>query len=264
MKAPLKNPQDGTQIGNQESERSESRRQLLFLVLGGFFLTNAVVAEVVGGKLFSPEFFGRRFLLSVGSLLWPFVFVTSDIINEYFGRKGVRKLSILGAFMIAYAFIALTICGVPKAAPESLVSDASYESVFFQSRWIIVGSIAAFLLAQLLDVTVFWMLRRRTGRRLLWVRATGSTLVSQLIDTFVVGFIGLHLPSYFGAGGLDFKTFLLAAWSGYQFKFAVAILVTPLLYLAHNVIDRWLGEKTALTLMTSAATSEEASPPPRT
>ncbi len=174
------------------------RKQLLFLVLAAVFLTNALVAELIGGKLVTGSLFGFDYTQSVGIFLWPVVFVTSDIINEYFGRRGVRRLSILGATMIAYAFVALSVAGIPAAASFSPVSDASYRQVFFQSRWIIVGSITAFLVAQLLDVTVFWLLRRRTGAGLLWVRATGSTLVSQLVDTFIVGFIGLHLPWRFG------------------------------------------------------------------
>src|SRR4030095_11597061 len=119
-------------------------------------------------------------------VLWPVVFIFTDIVNEYFGRRGVRQLSFLAAAIIAYAFVALSMSTLLAAADFSPVDDASFRRVFLQSQWIIVGSIAAFLLAQLLDVTVFWLIRRQTGHRFLWLRATGSTVVSQLIDTFVV------------------------------------------------------------------------------
>jgi uncharacterized integral membrane protein (TIGR00697 family) len=228
-------------------------------MLGAIFLTNALIAEMVGGKLFQVPIAGLTLTLSVGALLWPVVFVISDLINEYFGRAGVKRLSLLGAAMIAYGFVAISICGLPAAASFSPVSDASFQQVFRQSRWIIVGSIAAFLVAQLLDVTVFWSLRRITGRRKLWLRATGSTVVSQIVDTLVVGFIGLHLPYrlYGPAQGIDFGTFLRSALSGYLFKFVVAVGATPLLYLGHAAVDRWIGHQEADALIDAAASREK-------
>jgi hypothetical protein len=191
-------------------------------------------------------------------VLWPVVFVFTDIINEYFGRPGVRKMSFLAAAIIAYSFVALTAAGAVPAASFSPVDDASFSRVFTQSQWIIVGSILAFLLAQLLDVTVFWMIRRATGHRFLWLRATGSTVFSQLIDTFVVGFIGLHLPTYFGRPGPNFAEFINAGFSGYLFKFAIALSVTPLLYGIHKIVDSYLGKTEAELLIEATAETERA------
>jgi queuosine precursor transporter len=232
------------------------RRQTLFLVLSGVFLGNALLAELIGGKLFQVPTPWHTFTLSAGIVLWPVVFVFTDIINEYFGRPGVRKITLLAAAIIAYAFVALTAADAVPAASFSPTDDASFQRVFLQSRWIIVGSILAFLLAQLLDVTVFWLIRRATGPRLLWLRATGSTLVSQLIDTFVVGFIGLHLPYLLGYQGVDGSTYLNSAVSGYLFKFVIAIAVTPLLYLIHRVIDGYLGRDEAERLIDATAAQE--------
>lgn len=238
---------------------STSRRELLFLVLGALFLTNALIAELIGGKLFELAPFGLPLTLSAGALLWPVVFVTTDLINEYFGRAGVRRLSLIGAAMIAYAFVAISVAAIPESASFSPVGDAAFGQVFRQSRWIIVGSIVAFLLAQLIDVSVFWALRRATGAGRLWLRATGSTVVSQLVDTFVVGFIGLHLPYLlYGAGnGVDAGTFLRGAVSGYLFKFVVAVGMTPVIYLGHGIVDRWLGPE-ADQLIGAAAAGEQA------
>jgi uncharacterized integral membrane protein (TIGR00697 family) len=250
----------------------EQRRQALLVVLAGFFLGNALLAEMIGGKLFQvpapwQALVGegsvwQAFTLSCGVILWPLVFIISDIINEYFGRAGVRRLSFLGAGIIAYAFLALWVCDQVRAAAFSPVDDASFSRVFLQSRWIIVGSITAFLAAQLIDVTVFWIIRRHTGHRLLWLRATGSTLVSQLIDAFVVAFIGLYLPWRLGfsqaAEPFTFVRYLNTASSGYLFKLAVAIGTTPLLYLIHAAIDRYLGPEAAEMLIEDTARSERA------
>ena len=241
----------------------ERRRQSLLLVLAGFFVGNALLAELIGGKLFQVPTSLHTFTLSCGVVLWPVVFIMTDIINEYFGRKGVRRLSILTAVIISYAFVALWLTGYVKAASFSPVQDPAYSQVFFQSRWIIVGSIVAFLLAQLIDVTVFWIIRRQTGHRFLWLRATGSTVVSQLIDTFVVGFIGLYLPWRLGYTAPDappftFDHYLNTSTSGYIFKLLVAIGVTPVLYVVHAIIDRYLGERQADAMIEATAETEHA------
>jgi hypothetical protein len=236
----------------------DDRLQTLFLVLGAVFLGNALLAELIGGKLFQVPTRWHTFTLSAGIVLWPVVFIMTDVVNEYFGRAGVRKLSFLAAGIISYAYLALWLTRLVPAADFSPVDDASFNRVFLQSQWIIVGSIVAFLLAQLIDVTVFWIIRRQTGHRFLWLRATGSTVVSQLIDTFVVQFIGLHLPFLLGSRGLDFPQFLNSASSGYVFKLAVAIAITPILYFVHAAIDRALGPAEAEAVIEMVASGERA------
>ena len=225
--------------------RWAARRQLIFQVLGAFFVGNALLAELIGGKLFQVATPWHVFTLSCGVVLWPFVFIMTDVVNEYYGRIGVRRLSFFAAAMISYAFAMLTIAQLVPAASFSPIDDDSFARVFLQSRWIIVGSIAAFLIAQLVDVTVFWVVRHRTGGRHLWLRATGSTVVSQLIDTFVVGFIGLYLPSRLGYSRSEvpftFYDFMNTSLSGYAFKFGVAVAVTPLLYGLHGAVHHYLG-----------------------
>jgi uncharacterized integral membrane protein (TIGR00697 family) len=246
--------------GARSAAHDEERLQRLFVVLAGFFVGNALLAELVGGKLFQVPTPLHVFTLSCGVILWPVVFVMTDLINEYYGRSGVRRLTFLAAAVIAWAFVALWLSQYVRAARFSPVDDASFDRVFLQSQWIIVGSISAFLLAQLVDVTVFWILRRRTGARMLWLRATGSTLVSQLIDTFVVGFIGLYLPSALGLSRSDepftFAHYLNTASSGYVFKFAIAIAVTPVLYLVHGAIDAYLGTRAATEVIEEVAHEE--------
>jgi uncharacterized integral membrane protein (TIGR00697 family) len=240
------------------TDRFAERRQTLFLILAGVFLANALLAELIGGKLFAIETPWGRLALSCGIVLWPVVFVMTDIVNEYFGARGVRQLTFLAAAIISYAYVALWITQLVPAADFSPVDDASFARVFLQSRWIIVGSITAFLIAQILDVTVFWVIRRRTGHRLLWLRATGSTLASQLVDTFVVQFIGLYLPFALGGRGVDFPTFLNSASTGYAFKVAVAVAVTPVLYLVHRIVDEALGHRRAEELVEAVARTEHA------
>lgn len=228
----------------------QTRRDIVYLALAGFFVTNAILGELTGGKLFT---FGI-FTLSIGVIPWPVVFIATDLINEYFGREGVRRLTLMTIALIVYAFIVLFLAMQVPAAPFSPVNDAQFQAVFGQSLWIIVGSVTAFALSQLVDVGVFWLVRHRTGGRFLWMRATGSTVVSQLIDSIVIVGIAFWLP-----GKVKTSEFLQVAASNYSFKLLIAIGVTPLLYAGHAAIDRFLGIEEAHQLIEqSAKASEEA------
>lgn len=247
------------------------RRVRLFVILGGFFLANAIIAEFMGVKLFSLERTlgwepanltllgqsGLGFNLSAGVLLWPFVFVLTDVINEYFGPRGVKFLAWLTVGLISYGFVmyyfaiglepadffrTMHVDALPEAERAGMsarVADlnTAYALIFGQGLWIIVGSIVAFLVAQIVDVFVFQKIKQYTGDRLLWLRATGSTLVSQLIDSFIVLFIAFYLP-----GKITFPNLIALGSLAYIYKFVMAVVLTPVIYLAHYWIDRYLGE----------------------
>jgi uncharacterized integral membrane protein (TIGR00697 family) len=248
-----------------------SRPQLLFVVLLAIFLTNALIAEFVGVKIFALEdtlgidpmqwqLFGQSGSLSftAGVLLWPFVFVLTDIINEYFGRRGVRFVSWLVVILIVYAFIAVYVAihlapaswwlvvGVDDGVPDM---QAAYRAIFGQGLWTIAGSLTAFMIGQLLDVAVFHRIRRVTGERWIGLRATGSTLVSQFVDSFVV----LYIAFVLGPQQWPVSLFLAVGTVNYLYKAGMAVLMTPVLYAAHAGIDRWLGAETSARLKAEAA-----------
>ncbi len=245
---------------------------ILFLLLGGFFITNALVAEFIGVKIFSLEALlgippmnwkifgvdGLGFNLTAGVILWPVVFVMTDVINEYFGQKGVRYLSWMTVGLIVYAFFIVYIAievppnewwksqsGIhPSNLDMSIPNmDLSFRKIFGQGLWIIVGSLVAFLIGQLVDVIVFQKIKRMTGEKKIWLRATGSTLVSQFIDSFVV----LLIAFYIGADW-DLVRVLAIGLVNYLYKFTLAIILTPVIYLAHHVIDNYLGPDLASKL----------------
>jgi queuosine precursor transporter len=226
----------------------QTRRDIVYLALAGFFVTNAILGEVTGGKLFT---FGV-FTLSIGVIPWPVVFIATDLINEYFGREGVKRLTFMTIALIVYAFVVLFLAMQVPAASFSPVTDAQFRSVFGQSLWIIVGSVTAFAMSQLVDVGVFWLVRHRTGGRFLWMRATGSTVVSQLIDSIVIIGIAFWLP-----GKVKTAEFLQVAASNYSFKLLIALGTTPLLYAGHAAIDRFLGVEEAHHLIEQSAKASE-------
>lgn len=247
------------------------RSTKLFVVLGGFFVCNALIAEFIGVKIFALEdtlrlppfdwqIFGQSGSLSftAGVLLWPVVFIMTDIINEYFGKRGVRFLSWMAVGLICYAFLfAYLAIGLAPASwwvgiqAERGVPNmqAAFTAIFGQGMWIIAGSVIAFLIGQIIDVTVFHRVRRLTGERMVWARATGSTLISQLVDSFVV----LYIAFVLGPQQWSMELFLAVGTVNYLYKFVVAIGLTPVIYLGRYLIDGYLGADLSHQLKQRAA-----------
>ncbi len=249
----------------------EQKKNTLFVVLAGIFLTNAIIAELIGVKIFSGEStlglapadlnilgFTMDFNLTAGAVIWPVVFVTSDLINEYFGKPGVKRISYLAALFIGYSFVVIFLtmklppaewwleANNKDASGNYFNMDFAFNKILGQGQRIIIASLTAFLIGQLIDVFVFQKLKAITGTKMLWLRATGSTLVSQFIDSFVVLYIAF--VGTFSAGQI-----IAIGLTNYLYKFAVAILLTPVIYLGHYLIDHYLGKAEAEKL------SEEAS-----
>lgn len=245
------------------------KRNRLFVILSCIFITNALLAEIIGAKIFSAEAmvglkpaqlnlmgFVMDFNLTAGALIWPVVFIITDLINEYFGKPGVKRISYLTALLILYAFAAIFMAiRLPPAAWWATMTDGqghsfdmntAFNRVLGQGLRIIIGSLAAFLIGQLVDVFVFQKLRHVTGSRMLWLRSTGSTLVSQLVDSFVVLFVAFY-------GVFSNQQILAIGITNYIYKFSVAIILTPLIYLGHEIIDRYLGKEYAHQLSEGAA-----------
>lgn len=250
----------------------------LFILLAGIFITSALLAEVIGVKIFSLEdtvgvqraninLFGSPFSfhLTAGVLLWPLVFVMTDIINEYYGTRGVKFLSYLTIGLISYAFLIFN--GAIALSPSEYFSigngidkpDAAFRGIFGQGMWIIIGSMVAFLVGQVLDVLVFHRIKKVTGEKSIWLRATGSTLVSQLVDSFVVLFIAFYVGKRIQTGQGDpwsLHQVLVTGTGNYIYKFVVAILLTPVIYGVHVWIEKYLGHGLAAEMKNAAMKSE--------
>lgn len=249
----------------------QERASRLFLVLAVFFVGNALLAELIGVKIFALEetlglapfewnLFGQSGSLNftAGTLLWPVVFVMTDIINEFYGKRGVRFISWLAVIVIVYGFVFayLAISLAPASWWVGVAADQgvpdyqkAFAAVFGQGMWTIGGSVTAFLVGQLIDVSVFHRIRRATGERMVWLRATGSTAVSQLVDSFVVLYIAFVLgPQQWGM-----DLFLAVGTLNYAYKMCAAIALIPLLYVVRRVITGYLGHDQAGQLRASAA-----------
>ena len=249
----------------------DSRANRLFLVLAGFFLTNALIGEFVGVKIFALEatvgappfnwsLFGINGTLNftAGVIVWPFVFILTDVINEYFGVRGVRFISWVAVGLISYAFIAAYVAILLSPAKFWVDINAgmgvpdiqkAYAQIFGQGLWTICGSIVAFMVGQLIDVAIFHRILKLTGDRFVWFRATASTAVSQLLDSFIV----LYIAFVIGPQHWSIPQFLAIGCVNYVYKMSAAVVLIPLLYIARGSIERYLGHAEAERLRNEAA-----------
>jgi queuosine precursor transporter len=219
-------PHNGT-----ESSRIAARREWVFVCLAGLFVTNAITAELISNKLISVW----GFTTIIGILPWPVVFIITDLMNEFYGKAAVNRLSWITAGLIAYCFVIVLIALKVPAAP-GLSTDEQYNAVFGQAPWIIAGSIAAFLFSQLLDASIFAWLKRKTGHKMIWLRSTGSTLISQLFDSFIVLYIGFVLP-----GKMSLAQMGDIGPRNYVLKVLIAVALTPVIYVGHIAVRKYLA-----------------------
>jgi hypothetical protein len=245
----------------------------LFLGISAFFVANALIAESIGTKIFSLEklfgfsptnftLFGQTgmsFNLTCGVLLWPLEFVITDIVNEYYGPKAVRRISFTAIILISYAFLMYFLAiGVPPA--DFWISSGgkngidnmqnSFNAIFGQGMRIIIGSLVAFLVSQLVDVYIFHKIKRATGEKYIWLRATGSTLVSQLVDSYIVLFIAF-------SGVFSWQLILGIGIMNYIYKFTMAILLTPVIIGVEKRIEAYVGHDVAKKMKRAAMGQEE-------
>ena len=247
----------------------------LFVAITAFFVANALIAECIGGKIFSLEKLfgfepvnftilghgGLSFTLTCGVLLWPLEFVITDIVNEYYGPKAIRRISYIAVALISYAFLMFyASIHIPAASwwPASKMQDGipdlqvAYSGIFGQGMWIIFGSLVAFLVSQLVDVFVFHKIKKITGEKKVWLRATGSTLVSQLIDSFIVLTIAFKLGNNW-----TWTQVIAVCCMNYLYKGTMAILLTPAIYWGEKRIEKYFGKELTMK-MKKTAMGEEA------
>lgn len=243
----------------------------LFVMLASFFVANALIAECIGGKLFSlekvfgmaPQPFtllgepGLTFTLTCGVLLWPLEFIMTDIVNEYYGPKAVKRISFIAISLICYAFLMFYLAiHIPAetsfwtgSQKDAGIPDmqAAFTGIFGQGMWIIAGSLMAFLVSQLVDVWVFHRIKKVTGNKRVWLRATGSTVISQIVDSFIVLFIAFKIGK-----GWSYQRVIAIGLVNYTYKFSMAVILTPVIYMVEKGIENYLGKDTTAEMKLAA------------
>jgi uncharacterized integral membrane protein (TIGR00697 family) len=205
-------------------------RHKLYLGLSATFLTSLLVADMTAGKFFSVGGLD----VSVGVIPFPITFLLTDVVNEYYGSRGARFLTAVGALMLVFAFAIIVVARVLPVSPHSPISQDAFDAVFGLSFRFFAASLFAYLVGQLADIQAFRLTKRLTRNRHLWLRATGSTAISQIVDTTVVNVTAL-------VGILPAAEIVEVTAFNYGYKMIAAVLLTPLLYVAHGIVTRRLG-----------------------
>jgi len=204
------------------------RKQRFYIWLTAIFVAALLTGDFIGGKFFS--LFGRTF--SSGILAFPLTFVLTDLVNEFYGKHGARRLTYAGLGAALFVFGVMQIALHLPDAATSPISSPVFKSAFGISSRLFVASLTAYMIGQLLDISIFHAVRRMTGHRFIWLRANGSTVLSQMVDSFTVSFVFL-------VGNQPMGFIVENAGNNYLAKLAMAILLTPLLYAVHGVARRF-------------------------
>lgn len=204
----------------------------LYLTLAALFIAALVACNLIFQKFFTWElsFFGWQYTFqqSVGILPYPLTFLVTDILSEIYGRKRATRVVTSGLIASIFVLGLILLADALPAAPWSPVDDGTFSRVFGLSWVAVTASMAAYLVAQYMDIRFFLFWRRLTRGRHLWLRNNASTISSQVLDTAVVNGLLVVL----GTAGMTWSRFPELFWNGVLFKWAVALADTPLFYAA--------------------------------
>lgn len=216
------------------------RRVKLFVILAAVFVTALVVGDIISVKLVEVHLGPVLAVMSVGMLPFPITFLLTDILNEFYGKRAARYVTLVGFAMalfaigIIYAAIALPWAPLTRGAGWTGATQPTFDTIFGGSQRILFASVTAYLVGQLIDIFLFNRLKRLTRNRHIWLRATGSTVVSQLVDTVVVQQLAW-------TGLLSQAAIWDIVFNSYFFKVLIALSLTPVIYAGHALLERRLG-----------------------
>lgn len=221
--------------------------QLIYLWLTALFVASLLIADITGVKLFQFNLWGLTVQHTCGMLTFPVTFLLTDLINEFYGKRAARRVVWIGLAMGFFVFVVVNVAlAMPSWDVPFNIQPGAFEAVFANSRVMYIASLAAFLVGSLCDIAVFGWIKRLTGGRMVWLRATGSTVISQLIDSFVVTWLAFSVGRTLfptDAAPMPFNEVLKTAATGYLLKFVIAIGITPLIYLGRAIMTRRFGLK---------------------
>jgi hypothetical protein len=205
--------------------------QKLFVYLCAIFVACLLLGDIIGGKILRTPL-GP---ISVGIIPFPVTFLLTDVVNDFYGRRGARFLTLVGFFMALLAWVLLQVTTLMPADASTYFTQAEYAKVFGGSAQLFVASMIAYLIGQYLDIHVFHFWKALTESRHLWLRSTGSTIFSQAVDTITINIIFGRVTAGWGWDYIGRKV-----GREYFIKFVVAILLTPAIYGLHGAIVRGL------------------------
>ena len=194
-----------------------------YIILAGIFIASLVTCNLIANKFVTVDLGFKVFIVSAGILPYPLTFLVTDLISELYGQRKANLVVFSGFIASMFVLLFLWLGSQFEAIPGSIVNDSTYNSVF-QNAWrLIAASMVAYLFAQFVDVRIFHFWKKLTNGKHLWLRNTGSTVASQLVDTTLVICILF-------VGVWETDQILSAIRDGWLFKMLMALIDTPIIY----------------------------------
>lgn len=224
------------------------RKEVVFLVLSGFFIAALVLTNLIAGRFFTINInaLNIHWHLSSGVIAYPVTFLATDIISEVYGEHRAKLLVYTGFIVSLFTVLIIIISNHLPIWELSPVDYDSYQRVFGLAPGIVFGSMIAYLCAQFVDVQLFEFWRKLTKGKHLWLRNNGSTMFSQIVDTSLVVIIALIIyPKVTGVSEpLTWKAAWIIIVGQYIFKALIALADTPLFYGSTYFLNKYLGQET--------------------
>jgi len=213
---------------NNEEKEEKIEFSLKLVVTLTLYLVSLFASNTLGSKLM-PFLFGTQ--LSVAVFSFPFVFLTTDVVGEVYGKKTARLFVIAGALSIAIFLVYSGISTIVPWGSRALWVKDSYNQIFGLSARMAVASLLAYIIAEYQDVLSFFFFKRNVGAKYFWVRSTLSNVWSQLLDTIIfmtVAFLGVY----------PLKTLVLIIIPWWIYKVIMGMLYTPLSYIGLHLLRK--------------------------
>ena len=217
------------------------RSHKVYAWMAAIFVICLVIADLTGAMLFSFRlpFLKEPVLLSAGIIPFPVTFILTDLLNEFYGKEGARFVTWIGFGMCFLTFLLLSIGSLLPVDPGTFIPRPVFMTIATQYTGMFIASITAYLIGQMLDIQVFHIFRSITKHKFIWLRATGSTVISQLFDSIIVTVIAFW-------GQMQASDMFRLAMGNYTWKFIIAVGITPLLYLGHILLKKLMPRQEAL------------------
>ena len=218
------------------------KNNTIYSILMSVFVVTLVLTNIIGTKIFLlfgeslPDgLFGFPIALTAGIITYPITFLITDVTSEVYGKKKANLMVVTGFFCsLLTLFIINLVINLEPAGAWIIGSSYSsldemeqaFNSVFKLPTILLFASMTAYLIAQLIDIKIFHIIKYYTSGKYLWLRNNASTWFSQLVDTIIVNTIFLGLGM-----GLDYVLVTQIIIANYLVKIILAALDTPLIYL---------------------------------
>lgn len=207
----------------------------VYLTLCTLFTVIVLIGNLTYRKFVHlPLFSLFHFELSVGVILYPFTFLITDLIAEFFGRKKAQFCIVLSIIINLLAALIITGMDYLEATEWSILTDDTFHFVFSTYSVALLASLLACFISQRVDVAIYLFIKKLTRARWLWLRNYLSTAISLLVDTTIVIFI----MNYFGILPEDKALSILK--NNYVFKLMIALCFIPLFYFGYYILQRLL------------------------